>query len=254
MMANNANFDPWDIYLPPLEDLFQTPELEGLHTLQNVDFADTAGSPNLEFVLDDSLLPIGMAESQPESMSHGVPPISYHGVTRSSEGKSFPCTYCEKISKNIYEWKRHEVTHGPKMWICMPDWSAVVNDRCVFCGQANPPAAHLDTHEIEPCLAIPIKERAYSRKDQLRNHVRAKHLKEYPTPAQWNGGASRLMNVNNEILNNWRRDTTTETLDPANLRCKICEAELGSWQDRVNHVGEHLRIMQKQQEEAGLRM
>lgn len=62
------------------------------------------------------------------------------------------------------------------------------------------------------------------------------------------------MNVNNEILNNWRRDTTTETLDPANLRCNICEAELGSWQDRVNHVGEHLRIMQKQQEEAELRM
>lgn len=253
-MAKNANLDPWDIYLPPLEDLFQTPELEGLHTLQNVDFADTAGYPNLEFVLDDSLLPIGMVESQTESMSHGVPPISYHGVTRSGEGKSFPCTYCEKISKNIYEWKRHEVTHGPKMWICMPDWSAVVNDRCVFCGQANPPAAHLDTHEIEPCLAMPIKERAYSRKDQLRNHVRAKHLKEYPTPAQWNDGASRLMSVNNEILNNWRRDTATETLDPANLRCKICEAELGSWQERVNHVGEHLRIMQKQQEGVGLRM
>ena len=63
-----------------------------------------------------------------------------------------------------------------------------------------------------------------------------------------------MINVNNEILNNWRRDTTTETLDPANLRCKICEAELGSWQDRVNHVDEHLRIMQKQQEEAELRI
>jgi hypothetical protein len=56
MMANNANLDPWDIFLPPLEDLFQTPGLEGLDTLQNVDFADTTGSPNLELVLGQSIV------------------------------------------------------------------------------------------------------------------------------------------------------------------------------------------------------
>ena len=53
-----------------------------------------------------------------------------------SATKQHPCTLgCGNSFHDKHNWRRHEATHLPGMWICMPDDGLPVLDvHCVFCG------------------------------------------------------------------------------------------------------------------------
>ena len=46
---------------------------------------------------------------------------------------------------------------------------------CVFCGEADPDEAHIDTHNYSACQERTLSDRTFYRKDHLRQHLKLVH-------------------------------------------------------------------------------
>ena len=154
--------------------------------------------------------------------------------------KPFACTFgCRLFSKDNYDWRKHEVTHLPEMWICMPDggWP-ILDDSCVFCGLKDPQVSHFRTHSgIEQCRNAPQCRRRFARKDHLRNHIKRMHAQQSDTEVD----QSKPKNsAEPDLLDGWYREPPELALHyPGALWCGFCQTLLSSWAERLDHVSAH---------------
>ncbi|KAM0427823.1 hypothetical protein ACHAPT_007280 [Fusarium lateritium] len=136
---------------------------------------------------------------------------------------AFQCTFCTETFRTKYDWQRHENSlHLPlERWVCSPHGPSAVNPEsgqiyCVFCGEIDPSETHLATHNPAAC-----QERAFSRKDHLKQHLRLVH----------NAGLIDLS------LKLWKAQKPE-----IKSRCGFCKAELETWLDRVDHLSNHFKL------------
>ncbi|RTE77705.1 hypothetical protein BHE90_007830 [Fusarium euwallaceae] len=129
----------------------------------------------------------------------------------------FECTFCTERFHKKHDWQRHEnsIHLGLERWICSPEEPKAIHPEsgklcCVFCGQDDPDDDHIKGHNPSAC-----QERAFNRKDHLKQHLRsidtwqervnhlADHFKMGHTMASWKGDwgfeASILEMVENAI-------------------------------------------------------
>ena len=153
--------------------------------------------------------------------------------------KPFACTFgCGLLSKDNYDWKKHEVTHLPEMWICMPDggWP-ILDDSCVFCGLKDPQVSHFKTHNgIEQCRNAPQSRRCFARKDHLRNHIKRMHSQ----PDTEAGSPKSRNSAGHDLLDGWYREPPELASHHLGaLWCGFCQTLLSNWAERLDHVGAH---------------
>ncbi|KAI1133697.1 hypothetical protein F5Y10DRAFT_228369 [Nemania abortiva] len=141
--------------------------------------------------------------------------------------KTFQCTFCTETFRTKHDWQRHEKSLHLSLerWICSPDGPRAVNPdngltSCVFCGEANPDDAHVESHNFSGCTERTQEERTFYRKDHLRQHLRLVHnVKFLP----------------------WTMDKWRVTSPEIRSRCGFCGIVLDSWTVRVDHLAEHFK-------------
>lgn len=141
--------------------------------------------------------------------------------------KTFQCTFCTETFRTKHDWQRHEKSLHLSLerWVCSPDGHTAVNPEngltsCVFCGEANPDEAHVESHGFSQCKERTLEERTFYRKDHLRQHLKLVHNAKF---LQWS-------------MDRWRIST------PAiRSRCGFCGIVMDSWTFRVDHLAEHFK-------------
>jgi hypothetical protein len=91
---------------------------------------------------------------------------------------------------------------------------------CVFCGEANPDEAHVDSHNYSACQERTMSERTFYRKDHLRQHLKLVH---------------------NAKFTSWSMEQWKATTPEIRSRCGFCDAILDTWSVRVDHLAEHFK-------------
>lgn len=141
--------------------------------------------------------------------------------------KTFQCTFCTETFRTKHDWQRHEKSLHLSLerWVCSPDGAKAVNPvngvmSCVFCGEANPDDAHIESHNFTACTERTLEERTFYRKDHLRQHLKLVHdVKFLP----W-------------AMDQWRVNTPS-----IRSRCGFCGTVMDSWSIRVDHLAEHFK-------------
>ncbi|KAF2396830.1 hypothetical protein EJ06DRAFT_173319 [Trichodelitschia bisporula] len=208
-----------------------------------------------------SLRGLSLREEHPDTASHssaplpGCKPRGRRGRRRaadqsmrpayrqhmlpSEDNKRFPCTLgCNSCFRTKADWKRHEATHVPAAWICMPEGkeSAIRAGRCIFCGERNPTTAHFKAHNLKACLMRPVQDRGFARKDNLKQHIQQVHLKGSGEGFALGDFASEQSG----LLDEWNREPDASTVDQAAMWCGFCNhSDFASWRERMDHVGLH---------------
>lgn len=165
------------------------------------------------------------------------PPEKQESVT-----KQYPCTLgCGNSFHDKHGWQRHEATHLPGMWICMPDGGLpVLGVYCVFCGDFAPKPSHFDTHHgIERCRNASPTARRFVRKHQLRDHINRVHLQleNSRTNSPRSKGSTKP-----DLLDGWKREPDDLVSQcPRALQCGFCQKRFDTWSERSDHVGAHLQ-------------
>ncbi|KAI0161042.1 hypothetical protein GGR52DRAFT_157183 [Hypoxylon sp. FL1284] len=141
--------------------------------------------------------------------------------------KTFQCTFCTETFRTKHDWQRHEKSLHLSLerWICSPDGPRTVNPEnglvsCVFCGEANPNDAHVESHNFSGCTERAPEERTFYRKDHLRQHLKLVHDVKF---VPWS-------------MEKWRIVTPE-----IRSRCGFCGIVLDSWTIRVDHLAEHFK-------------
>ncbi|KKF97631.1 Tc5 transposase DNA-binding domain protein [Ceratocystis platani] len=91
---------------------------------------------------------------------------------------------------------------------------------CVFCGEANPSEAHLETHNCSSCLDKTLPERTFYRKDHLNQHLRLVHNVRF---VDWS-------------MKDWKISAPT-----IQSRCGFCGIVMTTWAIRIEHLSEHFK-------------
>jgi hypothetical protein len=136
----------------------------------------------------------------------------------------YDCTFCPKKCQTKFGWERHETTiHQPQeVWICCSAMSYGPGIPCIFCNSLDSSPEHLgEYHRYHDCVARPVEDRTYGRKDQLAQHIRGFH---------------RGLDVQKDMITNWRRRVIQSG---QTWTCGICFAEFSLWSERLLHVGNH---------------
>lgn len=94
---------------------------------------------------------------------------------------------------------------------------------CIFCGEANPDDAHVESHNFAVCADRTFQDRTFNRKDHLTQHLRLVHNIR---PEQL--GLS---------LGLWK-------LPPPEVQssCGFCGLKMDSWAFRVDHLADHFKM------------
>ncbi|KAJ4020220.1 hypothetical protein NW752_005327 [Fusarium irregulare] len=136
---------------------------------------------------------------------------------------TFQCTFCTETFRRKYDWQRHENSlHLPlERWECSPNGTTAINPDtgqlcCLFCGHGDPSEAHLASHNPSAC-----QERAFSRKDHLKQHLRLVH---------------------NAVLTDLTTKLWKTTQPDIVSQCGFCQASLSTWPDRVDHLANHFKL------------
>ncbi|KAI8657063.1 Homeobox domain-containing protein [Fusarium sp. Ph1] len=87
---------------------------------------------------------------------------------------------------------------------------------CVFCSQDDPDDDHIKRHNPSAC-----QERAFNRKDHLKQHLRLVH------------GAGFIV---------WSMNPWKVSISHIRSRCGLCDSSIDTWQDRVNHLADHFKM------------
>ncbi|CZT42644.1 uncharacterized protein RSE6_02580 [Rhynchosporium secalis] len=139
----------------------------------------------------------------------------------------FHCTFCSDSFKKRHDWQRHEKSiHLPlEHWICCSSNGTLTTllhgTQCLFCGLQDPTEEHLNSHEHNSCSERPASERAFRRKDHLRQHLVKFHRCEQPLPA---------------VYELWKVEW-----GELKSRCGFCDEWLMSWEARTEHLATHFK-------------
>lgn len=141
--------------------------------------------------------------------------------------KTFQCTFCTETFRTKHDWQRHEKSLHLSLerWVCSPDGAKAINPTtgvmsCVFCGEANPDDAHIESHNFTACTERTLEERTFYRKDHLRQHLKLVHdVKFLP----------------------WAMDLWRVATPAIRSRCGFCGTVMDSWSIRVDHLAEHFK-------------
>ncbi|KAI0554349.1 hypothetical protein F4679DRAFT_354257 [Xylaria curta] len=142
----------------------------------------------------------------------------------------YPCTFCRKKFSAPYIWKRHEASaHAPQFqWVCGLDMPIEPKGRtvCPICATAAQSGGDFVAcaHRFDECWEKPRFQRAFFRKDTLKQHIRVFHCK----------GDSTLPFDNGIDLNRWREEITKY-----DLTCYFCGFSCRTWNDRTSHLIKH---------------
>jgi hypothetical protein len=143
-----------------------------------------------------------------------------------AQNRPFQCTFCTDTFRTKHDWMRHEKSLHLNLekWICTPLGPKIACTKtgqmmCVYCGEYNPTAEHLETHNYDACGDKSVNERTFYRKDHLRQHLRLVHgCKMTDSMESWKAEAKYI-----------------------NSRCGFCAEEFTSWADRGDHLSKHFR-------------
>jgi hypothetical protein len=152
--------------------------------------------------------------------------------------RPFHCTFCTDRFRTKYDWMRHEKSLHLNLdkYICAPLGAIITSPStgeatCVYCGQTNPDADHLDLHNCRECGDKPIAGRTFYRKDHLAQHLRLVHgCKLLPGMDSWKSEAACIR-----------------------CRCGFCSRDFTSWVDRCEHLAKHFRSGAKMRDWKGCR-
>jgi hypothetical protein len=156
-------------------------------------------------------------------------PKRIRGRQRPSGDYHYQCTFCTQSFKRKHDWARHEKSVHLTLdsWICTPDLNSVQHSfdlqssECAFCDVLFPTPAHWDEHEFHVCVEKPVKERSFSRKDYLWQHLRKFHSCTKPPVSD---------------LDAWRGSGAN-----VESRCGFCGSSLSTWAARAEHLTGHFK-------------
>ncbi|KAK3318406.1 hypothetical protein B0H66DRAFT_575255 [Apodospora peruviana] len=141
--------------------------------------------------------------------------------------KAFQCTFCTETFRTKHDWQRHEKSLHLSLerWVCAPNGARAFNPEnghisCVFCGEANPDEAHIESHNHSACQERTLGERTFYRKDHLRQHLKLVHGVKFV---------------------NWSMEQWKVATPEIRSRCGFCNMVLDSWTIRVDHLAEHFK-------------
>lgn len=166
-------------------------------------------------------------------------PKRIRGRQRTTGDYHYQCTFCAQSFKKKHDWSRHEksVHLTLESWICTPDLSNVEqsfdlqSSECAFCDVLFPTPAHWDEHDFNVCVDKPIKERSFSRKDYLWQHLRKFHGCTKPPISDldaWRGSGANVKS-----------------------RCGFCGCSLSTWTARAEHLAAHFKKGSRMEEWEG---
>ncbi|KAK3987837.1 homeobox protein 4 [Cladorrhinum sp. PSN332] len=154
-----------------------------------------------------------------------APPMA--AVPLRQELKTFQCTFCTETFRTKHDWQRHEKSLHLSLerWVCSPEGPVALNAEtgqmsCVFCGQADPNEAHIDSHNHLACHERSLSDRTFYRKDHLRQHLKLIHDAKFLSSS----------------MEQWKV-TTPEIRS----RCGFCGIIMDTWSIRVDHLAEHFK-------------
>lgn len=143
-----------------------------------------------------------------------------------AQGKrAYQCTFCSDTFRTKYDWQRHEkALHIPvDTWCCAPHGGIVEVDGskvCAFCQATDADYAHLEAaHNYLLCREKGPEQRAFLRKDHLKQHLKLTHNVDY-----------------HASMDAWRSSRTDIV-----SRCGFCDARLSTWDERVEHLADHFK-------------
>jgi hypothetical protein len=141
--------------------------------------------------------------------------------------KTFQCTFCTETFRTKHDWQRHEKSLHLSLerWVCAPggprDFNAESNQVCcVFCGEANPDDAHVESHNHSACQERSLEERTFYRKDHLRQHLKLVHAVKFT---------------------NWSMESWKVATPEIRSRCGFCGIIMDTWTIRIDHLAEHFK-------------
>ena len=170
--------------------------------------------------------------TQPTSYSS---PPEENARSPSTVKRCFCTFFCGRDFHDAWDWKKHEATHLPEMWHCMPDGIPYIGDSCAFCGEHDPQVSHFRTHlNIDECKQAVCVRRQFARKEQLWNHILRVHIDN----TQSKDKRPRAYALPNR-LNSWFREPQLADSFPQALWCGFCQLTFPKWNERQEHVRRH---------------
>ncbi|KAF6824814.1 homeobox and c2h2 transcription factor [Colletotrichum musicola] len=145
----------------------------------------------------------------------------------------YQCTFCTETFKTKHNWQRHEKSMHLSLerWECSPSGPTIPDASgrpvCVFCGEGNPDADHMEGHDYSVCKTRDPEDRTFYRKDHLQQHLKLVHDSKF---LKW-------------PMNDWKRENSM-----VRSRCGFCGLIMGSWNDRADHLAEHFKDGKTMQE------
>ncbi|GKZ73365.1 hypothetical protein AnigIFM60653_002002 [Aspergillus niger] len=154
-----------------------------------------------------------------------APALANNLAARHVQGhRRFQCTFCTDTFKTKYDWQRHEKSLHLSLeeWTCSPFGGIVSLDGhnvCALCLAINPDEKHLELHDYALCQEKSLRERTFSRKDHLHQHLRLVH---------------------NAMFGLWMESWKT-SIDEIRSRCGFCDTNFSTWKERVEHLATHFK-------------
>lgn len=176
--------------------------------------------------------------SRLQSESHWSPGLVHHQQMEAPLpviDAIFPCTTsgCDHLANSPYEYKRHDSSHW-KTWICMPDGTHMIGNRCAFCAETNVEHGHFHSNvKWHECQAGGSDQPAFRGRDKLVDHIRS-HVGRRAENSLANGPKEQRK----VMLEMWYRE---EHLSPIAFWCGFCQKDLGTLKSRQECVVSHFQ-------------
>ncbi|KAI8937193.1 hypothetical protein NX059_006403 [Plenodomus lindquistii] len=178
----------------------------------------------------------GKRRHAPRTEHHNTPaslttPLANTHPTTHNVINKYHCTACTRSFKDPYAWKRHESgVHGhiDTQWVCTLQEIILIDGKCIFCSDIVNDMAHFGQHGINSCYGEDKRQRTFSRKDGLKQHVLQKHLvtandyirKGFEPPQCWSEQAEMSLDAR------W---------------CGFCLESFDNTPARMKHVAQHFK-------------
>lgn len=103
--------------------------------------------------------------------------------------------------------------------------------KCIFCAEEVRDRDHFEQHNNLACASKDALDRAFARKDLLKQHVQQVHLCT----------SNEYMKRGFRVPELWVRDVDSLTIKPDAVWCGFCQCRLVSTKVRMEHVAQHFR-------------
>lgn len=149
-----------------------------------------------------------------------------------AESNRYFCTWptCTATFRHPYQWKRHEeaIHYCHYRWICCTTETGPVKlYNCFICGETKEPLEHLASTHFASCATRMEPERTFYRQDQFAQHIKTVHFGDPLGPK-----------IPEDLLVACR-SVNPLSKEPS-LFCGFCRVTLPSWEQRQEHVLDHL--------------